>query len=126
MSVPCRNVEGCSQAQDKAGQAGPEGDAAPHQQQPKRPKRLDTAEIPIGNDELSGVSGDRQILLKAARRLGRDGWAPSNVPAIRAAMKEEEAKADARNNAMYEELADLGFDQVRLYAFSDKCNPYFF
>lgn len=106
MSLPCRNVEGCSRAQDKAGQAGPEGDAAPHQQQPKR---LDT-----GIEEPSGVSGDRQILLKAARRLGRDGWAPSNVPAIRAAMKEEEAKADARNNAMYEELADLGFAQVRL------------
>ena len=109
MSLPCRNVEGCSRAQDKAEQAGPEGDAAPHQQQPKRPKHLDT-----GIEEPSGVSGDRQILLKAARRLGRDGWAPSNVPAIRAAMKEEEAKADARNNAMYEELADLGFDQVRL------------
>ena len=106
MSVPCRNVEGCSRAQGQAGQAGPEGDATPHQQQLKR---LDT-EI----EESSGVSGDRQILLKAARRLGRDGWAPSNVPAIRAAMKEEEAKADARNNAMYEELADLGFSQVRL------------
>ena len=114
MSVPCSNVKGCSRAQEEAEQEGPEGDDAPHQQQPKRPKRLDMAEIPVGGGELSGISGDRQILLKAARRLGRDGWAPSNVPAIRAAMKEEEAKADARNNAMYEELADLGFSQVRL------------